>query len=271
MMRRIKGYALVTVLWMGLGLLLGAAAFLSEARQNALGARAEIEAARALELARSGVNVALADLGRVDPSAPKSRRDGSWVELRMAEGTVRYAISDENGKVDVNVAPVQLLRPVFESIGQEAGFDAFDASNLAEGVVGIREQRGQLTLEQLLEEIGLNAPTVTIARRYLTSFNFSAQVNPNTASRTVLSAVPGLGPSDVEMLMTVRETGGPVPRFGTASLWLQARDGPVYTIEAEARLTGGATASVQVRVAQEGLSFRGGKMLYEVLNTSIQF
>lgn len=268
---RPRGYALVTVLWMGLGLLLGAAAFLSESRQSALGARAEIEAARALELARSGINFAMADLGRVGESAPKSRRDGTWVELRMAEGRVRYAIRDENGKVDINAAPVQLLRPVFEAIGAEAGFDAFDASNLAEAVVSIRQSRGQLGLAQLLAEVGLDARTVTIARRYLTSFNFDPQVNPLTAPEVVLRAVPGLGPNDVATLMSIRQTGGALPRLGTASLWLVALEGPVFTIEAEAELEGGATASMQVRLIQQGLSFRGGKMLYEVVSTSIQF
>ena len=122
-----------------------------------------------------------------------------------------------------------------------------------------------------MAEIGLSGRAVTVARRYLTTFNFSAQVNPLTAPPEVLQAIPGLGPSDVARILSARETRGPLPRLGTASLWLIARDGPIYTLEAEAELDGGAVAAVQVRVAQKGLSFRGGLMLYEVMNTSIQF
>ena len=50
-----KGYILITVLWIGLGLLLAVSAFMATTRQEALRVRAEVSALRAPALARSGV------------------------------------------------------------------------------------------------------------------------------------------------------------------------------------------------------------------------
>ena len=269
--RKARGYALITVLWMGLGLLLGASAFLSGARQEALGARAEIEATRALELARSGLNMALADLGRIGDGMPVGPRDGTPVELTMAEGKVRYAIRDENGKIDVGNAPVELLRPVLTIVGEEAGFDAFDASNIADALISRRRSEGgrAASLPDILSDVGLSPEAADVARQYLTTFNFTAQVNPRTAPPAVLAAIPGLGPGDIEDIVVRRQTGRPMPRMGSASVWLVERQGPVYTIDAEATLAGGARAVMSVRVVRRGLSFRGGRMIFDVLETRI--
>ncbi|MCY4181097.1 MAG: hypothetical protein OXD48_12650, partial [Litoreibacter sp.] len=62
MRRTQRGFVLITVLWTGLALLLGVSAFMSSARQEALEVRSEIAMLRATELARAGLNVALADL-----------------------------------------------------------------------------------------------------------------------------------------------------------------------------------------------------------------
>jgi type II secretory pathway component PulK len=134
--RAASGYVLITVLWIGLALLLSVAAFLATSRTEALAVRAEVNATRAVELARSGLNVALADLGRIDPDQSASPRDGTEVTLTLAEGTVTYSIQDEAGKIDVLVAPPELLVPALVSIGETAGVDAFDAATIAQALQG---------------------------------------------------------------------------------------------------------------------------------------
>jgi hypothetical protein len=108
-----------------------------------------------------------------------------------------------------------------------------------------------------------------VASRYLTTLNFTAQVNPVTAPRIVLAGIPGLGPSDVEDILTRRATGQGMPRLGSAAAWLSESAGPVYTIEAEARLTTGGQARLVAQVAQRGLSFRAGQMRYDILSVRI--
>lgn len=263
-----RGYVLITVLWIGLALLLAVSTYLSTSRQSALGVRAEVASARAVELARSGLNVALADLGRIDPDQSRSPADGTPVSLQMAEGTVTYRILDEAGKIDILNAPRQVLTPALVRIGEVENLDAFDAVTVADTLAGFaRQADGSVgSVSAALRRAGLGRQTAQIATRYLTTLNFTAQVNPVTAPRAVLEAIPGLGPSDVEEILLRRAAGRQMPRLGSAVAWLAERSGPVYTIEAEAELATGGRATLQAQVAQRGLSFRGGLMRYEILS-----
>lgn len=266
-----RGYVLITVLWTGLALVLGASAFLAQSRQEALQVRAEVATMRAVELARAGLNVALADLGRVAAGQPITPRDGTPATLRMAEGTVTYRIQDEAGKIDIFHAPPQVLGPALVRIGEAEGIDAFDATNVAQALEAYaRTRAGRIrSVREALLESGLGTETAGIAARHLTTLGFTAQVNPVTAPRTVLEAIPGLGPSDVEEILLRRQAGREMPRLGSASAWLAERYGPVYTIEAEARVAGGGEATVIAQVAARGLAFRGGLMQYDILSVEL--
>ncbi|MEM1065495.1 MAG: hypothetical protein AAF771_06075 [Pseudomonadota bacterium] len=267
-----RGFVLITVLWAGLALLLGASAFLASARQEAFQVRAEVASVRAVELARAGLNVALADLGRVSTDQVTSRRDGTPVQLRMAEGVVLYRIQDEAGKVDINHAPPQVLGPVLARVGAAEGVDAFDAVNVAQALeLHGRDPRGAArSVRAALRSAGLGEETVRTAETYLTTFNFTPQINPVTAPALTLGAIPGLGPSDVDEIVTRRNAGRQMPRLGSAAAWLAERYGPVYTITAEAELTTGGSARIVAQVAARGLAFRGGLMRYAVLSTRIE-
>ena len=263
-----RGYVLITVLWIGLAMLLAISAYLASTRQAALGVRAEVGAARAVALARSGLNVALADLGRINPDQITTPRDGTAITLQMAEGTVTYRIQDEAGKIDILRAPRQVLAPALVQIAEAEGGDTFDAVTMADAIAGFTNGPSgpATTVAEVLTRAGLSAQTIADASTYLTTFNFSAQVNPVTAPRAVLQAIPGLGPSDVTDIIQRRSEGRPMPRLGSAAAWLVVRAGPVYTITAEATLTTGAQAQLQAVVAQRGLSFRGGMMEYEIIS-----
>lgn len=269
-----RGFVLLTVLWIGLGLLMAVSSFLATARQSALSGRAEIETSRAVELARSGLNVALADLGRIGENLTTSPRDGSPVPLTMAEGRVTYRIWDEAGKLDINAAPIELLRPVIQRLGEGTGADAFDGSNIAEAIVARRSLQttviGTSELSRILAGLGLPRVASEQASRVLTPYNFATQINPETAPELLLGAIPGLGPSDVQEIIQRRETGRSMPRLGTASVWLSTRSGPIYTVEAEAVMESGIRARMRAVVAAQGLSFRGGLMRYDVLDVEIE-
>jgi type II secretory pathway component PulK len=269
--RAAKGYVLITVLWVGLALLLAVAAFLANSRTEALAVQAEVNATRAVELARSGLNIALADLGRIDPDQPVSPRDGTEVTLTLAEGTVTYSIQDEAGKIDVLAAPTELLTPALVSIGENAGIDGFDAATIASSLQGFLRspEGGTASVYDALTAAGLPRSSALLASRYLTTLNFSAQVNPATAPRVVLAAIPGLGPSDVEEILLRRATGQGMPFLGSAAVWLLELASPVYTIQADASLTTGGQARLVALVAQRGLAFRGGLMRYDILSVRV--
>ncbi|WP_141134341.1 hypothetical protein [Jannaschia aquimarina] len=255
---------MITVLWIGIALSLSVAAYLSGAREQALVARAEVNTLRAAELARAGLNVALADLGRVGADQPRTPRDGTMATLRMAEGIVTYRIRDEGGKVDISHAPSELIAPILNRIGEVEGMDAFDAVNVAQALAA--DAAPGADVRQILRAAGLDSRTADIGARYLTTYGFDAQINPATAPLPVLEAVPGLGPAAAADIVARRESGRPLPRLGSAAAWLVERAGPAYTIEAEARLDTGATARIRALVVARGLGFRSGRMRYEILS-----
>lgn len=266
-----KGFVLLTVLWMSLGLLLAVSSYLATQRQSALATRAEVETARAVELARSALNVALADLGRIDETQPRSLRDGTPVQIVMAEGEASYRIWDEGGKMDINHAPVELLGAALQGLGADSGIDAFDAVTIAQALVARRSdpQAPARTLPQLIAESGFPRDIALSARRILTTYNGTAQLNLRTVPAPLLAAIPGIGPRDVATVLERRQNRQPMPRLGTASNWLGGVEGPVYTIEATARLQGGTSAQMLVIVAAKGISFRGGRMQYDILGLEI--
>lgn len=268
-----RGFILLTVLWMSIGMLLAAGSYLATQRQVALSTRAEVETGRAVELARSALNVALADLGRFEPDLPKSRRDGTPVTISMAEGTATYRIFDEGGKLDVNQAPVELLGPTLQALGEGQGIDAFDAVTIARAIIARRGDAGARgdfrSIALLLTDLGFPQEASLRARQVLTTYNTDGQINPDTAPATLLAAIPGMGPSDVTTVVERRAQGLSLPRLGTASVWLSGTEGPVYTIRAEAVMASGVRAEIIATVATQGLSFRGGRTQYDFLGVEI--
>ncbi|MEJ8561273.1 type II secretion system protein GspK [Yoonia sp. GPGPB17] len=266
-----RGYILITVLWIGLGLLLAISAFMATTRQEALSVRAEVTAVRAQALARSGLNIAMADLGRVSRDQVTTLRDGTPATVQMAEGTVTYRIYDEAGKLDVLQMPPRILAPALIAINEAEALDAFDAINLADTLPDLlRAPGGEVrSVYTALTDAGLSNQTALTAGRYLTTLNFRATVNPRTAPGPVLTAIPGIGASDVEDIIARRETGRPMPILGSAAVWLVEQPGPVYTIEAEAELNTGGSALLRAQVVSRGLSFRGGLMRYDILSMSV--
>ena len=270
--RGARGYVLISVLWLGVALLTGMAAFLSSARQEATVARAEITALRADALARTGLNLALARLAETlenaeDPGAGL-RRDGTPSVIDLAEGRITIRVEDEAGKVDLRHAPPQVLGPVLTSLGQRTGIDAFAAANLAEGFADLNPMEGgrPVDLRMLLRRAGLDAHAAEIASRHLTLLNGTPKVDPISASPAVLIAIPGLGPSDVETILTRRASGGPLPQLGSAMVWIGPRTGPVFTVRVQAELSTGGIGRIEAVVGARGLDFQGGAMRFDVLS-----
>ncbi|MEM9268063.1 MAG: hypothetical protein AAGA78_03880 [Pseudomonadota bacterium] len=267
--RHARGYILLTVLWMAVGLLLGASAFLSSERTDALSLRAEVESAHALLLARNGANIAMAELAAAERGI---LLDGSWTTLQGIDGTIRYAVQDEAGKLSMAQAPIELLRPALIEAGRDLGSDAFDAVNVAEAIIARRDRTVPLELvsvSTILRSLGLTQAAAERAARVLSPFHFGRHVNPMSAPPEVLSSIPGVGPSDVVDVVSRRQTGQPMPRFGTASVWLNVEEGPVYTILAEGISPSGYRVRMEVLAANVGISFRTDRDQYSILRARV--
>ena len=113
-----------------------------------------------------------------------------------------------------------------------------------------------LSVAELDQVLGVDAQTYARLASTVTVYSWAPQVDPMTAPRAVLLAVPGLGADKVDPSLAAREAvyaaqahgGGPVPRLPVELLsagarYLSRADSRVYTVDAEGELPGGARAS----------------------------
>jgi general secretion pathway protein K len=127
-----SGVALIAVLWVMVVLAALAASFSTSTRTQVNLARNMVGAAEAEAIADGAVNRAAAGLA-LTVRQGGLRADGTVYAWQFADGDARFFISDEGGKIDVNVASRTLLRDLLEVVG--AGRDA---ELLADAIVAYR-------------------------------------------------------------------------------------------------------------------------------------
>jgi general secretion pathway protein K len=113
-----RGIALISVLWIAGLLAVMAASFVSANRTEARLARNQLENAKAQALADAGAQRAA--LGLLDLDAERVwRADGRIYGFTLGEGEVQVSIRDEDGKIDLNEGPLELLAGLFTALDLE--------------------------------------------------------------------------------------------------------------------------------------------------------
>ncbi|MEM7497493.1 MAG: hypothetical protein AAF371_05810 [Pseudomonadota bacterium] len=266
-----RGFVLVAVLWLGVALAIAASGFLADTRRESYRVRAEIGRAAAVEIARTALNLALADLGK-RAAAARVPRDGSTVTVAVPGGTARLQIRDEKGKIDLNHAPSAFLASALRELdgaGRDALDDAFLADRLLKAARDTREAGTAPSLAELLTAVGLSDDVAARASLVVTLHSYTARINPMTAPREVLAGVPTLNAEDVAGILEARRLGEPLPIPGSAQGWFVTSEGPVYTIHATGRTEAGITASMTAMVLAEGHTMRTGRGRFRVLEARI--
>ncbi|CAD0351160.1 general secretion pathway protein GspK [Xanthomonas hortorum] len=121
-MSAMRGAALVLVLWLIALLTAMIGAFALTARVEALQGSMLRNGAQAQEYARSGLEYALSRMQSTDTQA-RWRADGRRYRWQMDDATVEIRITDESGKVDLNMAEPALLAGLVRAVGGEQGRD----------------------------------------------------------------------------------------------------------------------------------------------------
>lgn len=217
-----QGTALIVTLWI-LGLLsLVAAAFMADSRTTSKLAQNLAENARAEALADAGVYRAVAAL--LDP-AHQPRIDGSAYRWMFGGGTIMISIQDEAGKIDLNTASDQLLEGLFVSVGSEpkaarklvrAVRDFADADELkqSDGAEDDDYRAVELmdgakdapfdTVAELQQVLGMTLELYDRVAPALTVYSGSRSINPTTAPRQALLALPGARPEQIDAVIAAR-------------------------------------------------------------------
>ena len=225
-----RGIALISVLWVTTLLAVIASSFTSSARTENQLARNLVENAKAEALADGAVHRAVLGILELEPERAW-RPDGTAYRLDYGEGAVVVRIFDEDAKVDLNVAPPELLAGVLRLLG----LDDEQAEALADRIVDFRDEddepepdgaedpeyeaagreggaldRPLVTEAELLGVLGMSEALYQRLRPLVTVYSGAEGIDPSRASLDVLRAVPGMTP---ELAEAIRAAGPDVDPF----------------------------------------------------------
>lgn len=259
-----RGVALISVLWVTSLLAVLAASFASSSRTEARLARNGMENAKAEALADGAVHRAILALLDHNPQTAW-RVNGVVYAFVLGEGEVQVTIEDEDGKLDLNEAPLELLAGLFRALGVEAEqaqvladrigdfrdrdgepepLGAEDPAYLNAGLVLGAADRPFASESELLHVLGMSPGLYERVRPYVTVYSGRGGIDPMRAARPVLEALPGSTPEVVKMLLTAAPDADPLLAIDEDVLLdlkvhlLLSRES-VFTIRALSRTTGG--------------------------------
>jgi general secretion pathway protein K len=273
---RERGFALLLVIWVLTILAVLAAGFAASTRSETRLARNLLEAARARAWAEAGIARATASLLEVDPRA-RWPADGTPQAMRFDGADISVKIEDEDGKIDLNLAPTELLA----GLCAEIGIADDTCAGLVEGVTarrraatpaaapGIqaprfgapaakpdRQSAAFTTVEELCQLPALDPASFARLRPFVTVYAQSERIDPAVAPREVLLAIPGVDPGEVERLLNARaaaaQTLAPLPVLTGAEPYLASGQLHAATIIATARSETGASFSQRSVIALTG-------------------
>jgi general secretion pathway protein K len=292
---RDRGFALIIVLWAGVLLSVIAASFAFSMRVETRLAGNLVDRARAEAIADAGVQRGILAL----LASPEERRwvpDGRVYALPLGEGTMHIRLVSENAKVDLNGAPEALIRGLLNAIARDgarvdgAPIDSDRAADIASAILDWRDPdhrvrpggaedadyaRGghsfgsrdgaYLSVAELNQVMGVDAAVFARLEPSVTVYSWAPQVDPMTASRGVLLAIPGLDSGAVDSFIAARDaayaaaadSGGgpgrlPIELLSPGARYLSRAESRVYTVEATGELPGGARAGRRAVVQVTG-------------------
>lgn len=264
------GFALVVVLWITTLLAVLAAAFANSMATESRATLNMVEAVRVRTLADAAVNKGISRLLR-RAAGLKTRADGVPGAFAFDGAELTVAIFDENGKIDLNTAPDELLAGLLITVGIEsAKIDAVvdaiadwrdedDLRRLNGAELDDYEAAGRKfvpsnvpfrSVAELQQVMGVSREIFEKLEPLVTVHSFARTINPATAPRDVLLSIPNVNLTEVEALLAAREEDvyNPLqvelPVLTGVADWLSGEDGPVYTVRGTARLPS-ATAAVR--------------------------
>lgn len=259
-MTRMRGAALLLVLWLVALLTALVGAYALTARMEALQGRVGSRGAMAQEIARAGMEYALVRVADRNPET-HWQPNGRAYAWRFDGHEVQVRIIDETGKVDLNQAEVPLLSRLMQALGEPpdtgdalaaAIVDWRDADDLSQPVGGAedgdyaaagRPYRAKdapfETIAELEQVLGMTPGLYARLAPFLTLYSGRGQPDATYAQGPVLVAM-GM---DATAWLAQREAAG-----AAGALQLVGTGSGTYSIESRARLADGREASLRTVV-----------------------
>jgi general secretion pathway protein K len=269
---RQAGMALVLVLWFVSLLSILALGFSRSVRTEIQIAHNLLEDIRDRHLAEAAVQMGIHELLKSDQDDLPSLVSGVSKGFLFDGRQLSYAIQDERGKVDLNQAPDELLLNLLQTSGvedtQAAGIlDAIadwrddndlrrlNGAELAEyeeaGLKAVPSNKPFVSIDELQQVIGIDTELYNRLKPNITVHGFNEQINPQSAPRNVLEALPEVSTAEIDEIIAAREsdtdedTGRVFPGITGVDNWISLETGPAFSVK------GIATSSARAAYARE--------------------
>lgn len=274
--RKQRGIALILALWLTVMLTVIASGFAFSMRSEAIAARNMISMAQARAAANGAVERTVFELSRsITPDTWK--RDGVAHYWRDGDIAIAASATDESALIDLNTANEVLLRSLFINVGEadpELAAHITDAiqdwrdpddlkrpngaeeSDYRAAGLKYKPANGQFeTVTELARVMGVTPAIYMRVADALTVHSGQAGINPLTASRAVLLALPNATSDAVDAYMPARDealkNNQPVPPFPPAQAYT-AGAGPRWHVRAVATTPDGVTFAREAVVNPSG-------------------
>ena len=263
---RQSGIALIAVLWLTILLTVIASGFAFSMHGEAVAARNALSLAQARAAADGAIERTALELTRPRNLPDVWKADGSaqtWLDGEVKLTTVAV---DESARIDLNTAADPLLKGLLQNVG---GLDTFAADAVLAAIADWRDvddlkrpngaeepdyrAAGKTykpsnapfnSIGELARVLGVTPGLVARIADSLTIYSRQAGVNPLTASRDVLLAIPNITPEVVDAYIAQRKDALAnklaVPAFPQARGFAGGAT-PVWRIRAEATMPDGVT------------------------------
>jgi general secretion pathway protein K len=280
--RHQHGVAFILVLWVIalMSILLGSFAVI--ARTENLQARHLFETTAARYAAEAGIHRAVYELRNPDPMT-RWVADGRPYEFDFDGAAIELRMTDDSGKVDINVVDVIMLRTLLNG----AGIEAKRAEELAEAIIDWRDPDDLAsphgaeeadyksaglkyaprnapfeTVSEVQQVLGMDYDTYRLIEKGLTLYSGRNQPSPAYAPLEVLRSFAGMTEEQAQMLLTQRQAIPP----GTPSNLVMPDGTPIvaegggltYSIESRATLPNGSSTRLDatIRLGGQGVGGR---------------
>lgn len=282
--RRQRGVALIIVLWILVLVTVASSAYALMARMDMLEANTLLSSTQARFAAEAGLNLASLAL-REPQEEDRLSADGRTYAWRFDDMLIEVEITDERGKLDINVADDITLAELF--IGH--GLDAADAERLAAAVMDWRDNddavrvdgaelddylaaglevgpanRPFMMVEELLQVLGMPFELYRRIEPGITVHGRAAQPNPAFAPPEALVAIPGVSLEEASEFVEGRRQLDPGDmanlEIGGEGFVVARGRGLTYSIRSKATMPNGVwdqiDATIRLGGNAEGRPFR---------------
>jgi general secretion pathway protein K len=258
--RREHGFALILVIWVLALLALLAAEVAADSRSAAVVSRNRLDLAQLQASADAGITLAV--MGVLNPViAARWQADGRVYDGQYAGRRLAITVADEGGKIDVNTASKELIAGLLNEFGvdrkQQALITQAMLDRRAQFVAAatpvplsntgrIFGQSHVINLANLafadVSELrllpGMTRPLYTRLEPEVTVYSQNPTINPMTASRQTLLAIPGAESGDADAVMALRAGGAmQLDAEESSKLALYARVDTLHVVSITARAT----------------------------------